>query len=454
MGSVVFDGVDDKAIAASVPVAGSGANHSFSIGVVFKVNTDEAHDLAGLSDNTGDDHHMVAWRADTDSVFVQSRTTGNSTANVAAAPNTWHYAIGAWSRPATTFWGAPSGQYRGMVNNGGTEDFSNVDRAAAFNEFSVGWSASSARGFFLDGKIAYVFVWDKVLTAQEVDDWVAGTIVAEANLVAWWDFTVEPSGGVIPSEVGTNDLTLTGTTFDAADTPTVTYGSGGAAVLGTAVLAGGGSLASSGKRLVLGSGSLAGVGALSATGRRSVFGTGSLSGIGSLTASGLRRVLGAVALAGDGQLVALGTVSSGGATIIGTASLLGDGSLEALGKRIVLGSGSLAGVGTLASNGMRVVLGVVSLPGGGILTSVGGLPVVLVAPHVPRGRNPRSLFSYHPYSPRRETSTGFAWPVVRTDGKTIHAVKQIVIQVPYEQRVVDAGGVEYRLLPSGLVEPL
>lgn len=53
-----------------------------------------------------------------------------------------------------------------------------------------------------------------------------------------------------------------------------------------------------------------------------------------------------------------------------------------------------------------------------------------------------------------KSSTGFAWPVRTVTGLTIYAVKQIVQEVPYERRVLDIDGNQWRILDSGLVEEI
>lgn len=229
--------------------------------------------------------------------------------------------------------------------------------------------------------------------------------------------------------------------------------------------------------------------------------------VGAATAVGLRTVFGIVNKnLGIPGLVASGTVSGGGVTVFGTATLVIPHALTSAGLRTVLGSvnknltvpgvtvvGRRTVLGTVLKNlsvgaatvlGLRTVKGTVSqnitavVTVLGVRTVKGRADVVLVDVLTAQGyitqvvmgradlailvamtaqgtadqparivRGPEKF-----YSPRANTPTGFRWPVETREGVTVWAMKQYVIQVPYERRIIDTNGREWRLVDNGIVE--
>lgn len=153
-----------------------------------------------------------------------------------------------------------------------------------------------------------------------------------------------------------------------------------------------------------------------------------------------------------------------GAEISGSASVLDAG---------VAGAGATVPGSDLAASGSAaldagVAVSVATIPGAdlsgsgsatldagvaGLGATVPGADVQeqILRPHVTGGH---SAGGSHDYSPTRNTRTGYAWPVRRTNGQTVYIVKQTIQEVPFARVLEDIEGNLYRLLDTGRAEPL
>lgn len=91
----------------------------------------------------------------------------------------------------------------------------------------VGIGANLADGFDFTGLIAEVAIWDKILTTQEIDDYLGGDAasgIAASDLIGYWP--LDTNGGLANEGVDTGgDLTASGNAAFNADHPTISGGS-------------------------------------------------------------------------------------------------------------------------------------------------------------------------------------------------------------------------------------
>lgn len=145
------------------------------------------------------------------------------------------------------------------------------------------------------------------------------------------------------------------------------------AAVGSAALAGTGSLSATGLLLAQASAGLVGAGTLAAAGLLiDTQGRSTLSGVGTLSTAGTHTPSGAAVLAGTGTLSANAAHTPGGASVLAGVGLLGAGA-----TLLATATAVLSGVGQLALATTALIVGFVVLSGGGNMAAA--------ASHTPLG---------------------------------------------------------------------
>lgn len=219
--------------------------------------------------------------------------------------------------------------------------------------------------------------------------------------------------GSIAEDITVTTNTGTATVTETTQGPDISCGMtlviaipGGAAVTGTALVAGGGAIAGAGVREVPGSSTVAGGGVVSGAGTVGHTGSAAVAGGGAVSASAARGVTGAGLVAGGGSVAATGVVGRTGAAVVagagtitasggsgktgaavvdgggavsasgvrhgtGQAAVTGSGMIAAAGARGVIGLSVMAGGGVIAASGQRAVAGAGTVAGGGVIAGLG-----------------------------------------------------------------------------------
>jgi hypothetical protein len=229
MGALLFDGVDDYLIrTASMPVTGHpltfgawGRKTGMPLqGTVVAISQGTTGAMRRLSlefrgVSGGGTEYVQALAADAFGNAEGATSSG-------AMADAWHSGIAVHG----------TGRNDRRAFRDGTGKATNTTQLNANwitfdNALYVGRNAQA--GSYCNGHLGYAFVWSSELTDLEVAAWQAGDIIA-AKLVAAWDFTVAPVGGVYVDQTGNGyDLTVNGATFDSGQSYTgQTYTFGGA----------------------------------------------------------------------------------------------------------------------------------------------------------------------------------------------------------------------------------
>jgi hypothetical protein len=221
-----FDGTNDYVSLGSAASSLIQGKTSVSMGLLFKMDS-----LAGLRGLIGSlvyncqkNLGLVAGLSD---LQFYNDNTGCYSVNISNLVETgkWIYAVGTYDGSTTRLYGIKDGQLQqadGTAKNGPTNTFSSDFRVMG-NDYS---------DFFTNGQCAYAFVYDKVLTLQEIyQNYYQGNIVRDnllfmfdaGNLVSYGgDGTttyslINSTTGTLNNGVGFNSANGGYFTFDGTD---------------------------------------------------------------------------------------------------------------------------------------------------------------------------------------------------------------------------------------------
>lgn len=231
--SVLFDGSTQYGTAGDV--LGFEYNQTFSISAWFKTTdtvgffASKKSDPAGFNRGYG---FLLFAGTGTLSFFLTNDGVVAGTSEIRVdttatfADGNWHHAVATWDGNATPGAGGVRIYVDGALATVSTV-YNTLGTNTILNTASFNLAAKTdGGGGFLTGNLDEVAIYNKVLSIDEVlwiynAKWASDLkhTNAPSNLVSWWRMGEDESGGLLPDQQGSNDVTLVGSPIVEEDAP-------------------------------------------------------------------------------------------------------------------------------------------------------------------------------------------------------------------------------------------